>query len=310
MPDALVTRVELGRLPFKRRPIAEPGTRLVFQLANGALVCPDHPYTSGETWFRGPKAAYVVDTGVHDASFETELPSAAPAVYFTATISYRWQVHDPARVVRDGVTDPSAESRAHLEHWLPTITCAFPPDQTLQATHAVQGRMGHAPIDLERGIRIGNLHVALRMDADQAVLAKELEIGRLRHEIALRDARGQGEIDTIKREQYQNVIASGPYGVMTDILAKDPSKGPEVLSTMINLSEREQQRTLEAIKVLIDGGEVRLGELDGAVRGAVQRLSTMMGVATEPVGQLGGGVATDPGRALPEQPEDGQDDAR
>ena len=80
--------------------------------------------------------------------------------------------------------------------------------------------MGRAPIDLERGIRIANLHVALRMDADQAVLAKELEIGRLRHEIALRDARGQGEIDTIKREQYQNVIASGPYGVMIDILAK------------------------------------------------------------------------------------------
>ena len=106
MPDALVTRVELGRLPFKRRPIAEPGTRLVFQLANGALVCPDHPYTSGETWFRGPKAAYVVDTGMHDASFETELPSASPAVYFTATISYQWQVHDPARVVRDGVTEP------------------------------------------------------------------------------------------------------------------------------------------------------------------------------------------------------------
>jgi hypothetical protein len=306
MPDALVTWVELGRLPFKRRPVAEPGTRLVFQLANGDLVCPEHPYTTGETWFRGPKGGFAVDVGTYDASFQTELPSAVDAVLFTATVSYRWQVHDPVRVVRERVTEPWAECRAYLERWLPGITSEFPPGRTLDATRAIQDRLGRARIDVGRGIGVSSLHVALRMDD----LAKELVNGRLRQEIARETAYGQVEIDDIKRRQYEAAITSGPQGLMAVILAQNPSKGPEMLNTMIGLSEREQQRALEAIKVLIDGGEIRLGELDGAVRGAVQRLSTMMGVATQPVAQLGGGEATGPVPALPEQPDEGQGDTR
>ena len=116
-------------------------------------------------------------------------------------------VHDPARVVRDGVTDPSARAST------PRGTGSdhhqrVPAGPDAPATHAVQGRMGRAPIDLERGIRIANLHVALRMDADQAVLAKELEIAGCATRSPT-DARGQGEIDTIKRERYRT-SSQGP----------------------------------------------------------------------------------------------------
>lgn len=49
---------------------------------------------------------------------------------------------------------------------------------------------------------------------------------------------------------------------------------------MIGLSEREEMRTLEAVKLLIDGGEIRVGELDRAVRAAVTRIQGILGGPT------------------------------
>ncbi|MBA2695200.1 MAG: hypothetical protein H0U62_05000 [Actinobacteria bacterium] len=307
MSDRLVSRMELCRLPFQRRPVAEPGTTLVFHMANGQLVEPSYPYTTGETWWRGPKAAYVVDVTPHAAQFECQLPSSAGAVYFSATVSYSWNVHDAARVVREQVADPAAECRAHLSRWLPTVTSRFSPDRPAEAGTCIRVELGRASIDLERGIRIQDLDAQLRMDPDQALLAKEWEIGKLRQEIAKRDAGGKGEVAAIEqrtelhlqseREQhYSTAVTGGRERVMAVVMAQDPAKAPEILNTMIGLSEREEQRTLEAIKVLIDGGEIRLGELDGAVQAAVERISGILG---KPVAQVGSGPATDQEKVLP-----------
>lgn len=319
MPDRFVNRMELSRLPFKRRPVAEPGTTLVFQSANGQLVEPTYPYTTGDTWWRGPTAAYVVDVTPHGVSFECELPSSAAAVYFSATVSYSWSVHNAARVVRDQVGDPEAECRAYLERWLPTVTCQFPPDQPAEAGTSIRVQMGRAPIDLERGIRIQDLHAQLRMDSDQALLAKELEIGTLRQQIAERDATGKGRIASIeqdtdlqlqsaRQQHYGTAITGGREQVMAVVMARDPSKGQEILNTIIGLSEREEQRTLEAIKVLIDGGEIRLGELDGAVQAAVERIKSIL---TSPAGSAGwstAGPSGDVGNALPSADDTDQGD--
>ena len=135
MPDALVTRVELGRLPFERRPIAEPGTRLVLQLTPTGNWCVRTTRTrpARAPRLRGPKAACVVEhrharRELRDGAAvrssrgllhrDDQLPVAGPR---TRRASSATVATDPRR----------REHEAHLEHWLPTITSAFPPDQTL-----------------------------------------------------------------------------------------------------------------------------------------------------------------------------------
>ncbi|WP_306214139.1 hypothetical protein [Actinoplanes sp. RD1] len=288
MAEPILQRLELSRLPFKRRPVAQPSTTLVFQMADGRVMAPAHPYTTGETWWRGPKYAFVVDRRAYGASFVTELPTSAAALYFTATVDYTWSVHDPAAVVGTGVGDPEPGCRAHLERLMPQIAGRHSPLDTASAERALRHEFGHQPLDLSNGIRMQNVHVRLRMDSDQAALAKEQEIGKLRQTLAERDADGEGRIARIRQQyelalqaerqqRYLEAVGGGRETMMALVIAQHPDKAPEILDTMIGLSEREEMRTLEAIKVLIDGGEIRLGELDGAVSAAVSRISAILG---------------------------------
>lgn len=306
MVEPILDKLELRRLPFQRRPIAQPGTTLVFQMADGQVVAPVHPYTTGETWWRGPKWAYVVDLRPHGATFEVELPSSAAAVYFAATVSYSWTVHDAAALVTGAVADPEAHCRGHLERRLPALTGRHAPLRIAEAERDLYDVLGRHPIDLPHGLRIQGLHVRLRMDADQAALAKEQEIGKLRQELAERDAEGDGvlkrirqrtdlELERERQTHYLGTVGGGREAMMALVIAQHPDKAPQILDTMINLTEREEQRTLEAIKVLIDGGEIRIGELDGAVSAAVGRISAILGKGLTPDRQLAAGGAPDEG---------------
>jgi hypothetical protein len=299
MAEPIIDKLELRRLPFQRRPVAEPGTTLVFRMPDGRVVAPQHPYTAGETWWKGPKWAYVVDVRPHGASFTCELPSSAGAVYFTATVSYSWIVYDAARVVAGNIGDPEGGCRGYLVRQMPSITGGFEPLDTSAAERGLHQFLGARPIDLDDGIRIRDLHFQLRMDGDQAALAKDWEIGKLRQQIAERDAVGENKVKGIHQDyeltrqtqrqgHYAGSVSGGRDAMMALVIAQDPDKAHDILNTMIGLSDRDEQRTLEAIKVLIDGGEIRLGELDGAVKAAVERIGTILGRRVD-----------DPNKALP-----------
>jgi hypothetical protein len=122
MPGPILNTIELKRLPFSRRPIAQPGTILVFQMPDNQLIAPQPPYTSGETWWKGPRLAYVVDNRPHGAVFTCKLPAAGDALHFEATVRFAWRVNNPVEVVREQVEDPEAEGETFLTQILPTIT--------------------------------------------------------------------------------------------------------------------------------------------------------------------------------------------
>jgi hypothetical protein len=56
----------------------------------------------------------------------------------------------------------------------------------------------------------------------------------------------------------------------------------EVVTQMQMMADRDKQRAIEAIKVLIDGEELRLGELDDAVATAVEGFRNILGQYTTP----------------------------
>ncbi|MFG1607801.1 hypothetical protein [Actinoplanes sp. NPDC049265] len=301
MSGPILNTMELKRLPFARRPIAQPGTVLVFQMPDNQLVAPEPPYTTGETWWKGPKLAYVVDNRPHGGSFGCRLPAAGDALFFDATVRFSWRVCDAVAVVRQQVGDPDGDCEAYLTQHLPTITRRHqynkPADAEADVVNTVGGRALRLP---NRGIQIDAVHVQLRIAeervgviADIGALAETSELERLRTEHAL-------EIQALKRQRMNEIVSGGPERLYAFILQEDPAKGMEVVSQMQAMADREKQRAIEAIKVLIDGEEIRVGELDGAVAAAVDGFKNILGQyagAPDAAGQPAELTAGDDGEA-------------
>lgn len=287
MSNPLLNKKELRRLPFQRRPVAEPGTRLVFQMSSGQLVSPDHPFTSGDVWWRGPRTVYVVDSRPHSASFECTLPCAGDALHFDASITYTWTAYAPVTVVREKVENPPADCRGHLIQRMRKVSRQYPALNIAAAERAVSlDTDGSIDLD-ERGLRITNVTVELRLDPAQAPIAKDLEIASLRQRLAEEEERGKAAISRIAQESdlklhevrtkfYTDILSSGPASMAGNLLAQDPTKAAEAADFMLGLWQRDQEVALKAMKVILDSDQLRAGEIDGAVSAAVDSFTALV----------------------------------
>ncbi|MBY8873794.1 CCDC90 family protein [Micromonospora sp. PLK6-60] len=286
--NPVLGREELSRLPFRRWPAPRQGTRLVFEKPDGELVAPRHPYTAGERWWRGPRAMYVVDVTEHAEDFTCTLPCAAGALHFDAVVNYSWQVIEPETVVREQEADPAAHCERFLRERLRTITKRFAALDSHDAEEAIRGDLSPVGVDVGRGLRVSGLRVELTINAEQKALASELEIEKLRQEVELLKQRG--EIDRTKAAQdadlarhrerstyFAELLAGGGAALAGVIAAEDPSKANEAVRFMVDLYEKDQQLAIDALKVISDGGQLRLGDLDDAVTAAVRRFQAIVG---------------------------------
>ncbi|HEU4347695.1 MAG TPA: hypothetical protein VFR35_07895 [Actinoplanes sp.] len=278
MSGPILNTMELKRVPFARRPIAEPGTILVFQMPDNRLVAPQPPYTTGETWWKGPKLAYVVDNRPHGGVFNCQLPAAGDSLFFDATVRFTWRVSDPVEVVREQLCDPEAECETYLAQNLPTITRRHRFNQPAAAEADVANTVGRRALPLHgRGIRIEAVHAQLRIPEQQIDIFRGIQAAPHEQELARMKATYEGEIEDIKRQRMNDIVGGGPERLYAFILQQDPTRGMEVVSQMQAMADRDKQRAIEAIKVLIDGEEIRLGELDGAVAAAVDGFRAILG---------------------------------
>lgn len=300
MSRPILSRQELRRLPFQRRPVAEPGTRLVFQMSSGELVAPIYPYTMGDVWWRGPRAAYVVDTRPHAVSFQCQLPCDGDALHFDAAIGFAWSVHDPVVVVRELVADAVGDCRGYLIQRMRGISRRFSALDSEAAELAILRELGEVPVDLDRGLRISGLGVELRLDPEQAPIARDLEIVSLRQKLAEAERRGQARIDQIGQEAdlglhqeradfFARILAGGGASMAGNVLAQDASKAAEAANLMMSIYRQDQDVAIQAMKVVLDSDQVRIGELDDAVAAAVSRFKALL---SPDAGKLSSGALT------------------
>ncbi|MFC0002846.1 hypothetical protein [Micromonospora siamensis] len=286
--NPVLGREELSRLPFRRRPVPRQGTRLVFEGPNGELTVPPHPYTAGEGWWRGPRAMYVVDVTEHAERFECTLPCRGGALHFDSVVAYSWQVAAPEVVVREQEADPAAHCERFLRERLRAVTKRFTALQSHDAEEAIRAELSPVELVVGRGLRISALRVELIINAEQKVLASEKEIEALRHEVEILKTRGRIERDGLNQDaeleqqekrarHYAALLAGGGPALAGMIAAQDPSKAEEAVRFMVELHEKDQQMAIETLKVIIEGDQLRLGELDDAVTTAVQRFKAIFG---------------------------------
>jgi len=309
-----VTRVivgsqSLGRLPFRRRPVAEPGTTLVFQLASGEIVAPSHPYTTGDVWWRRAQKVYIVDARSHAEAFRCTTPCAGDAVHFDASVSFAWSVWQAAAVVREQVDDAAAQCSGYLTQRMRQITRRFAAEQSAEAEQAVQLELGAGPINLDRGLRITGFTVALALDAEQAQLAKTITMAPLQHRIDKAKKKSSLKIDKMGQKAelarhkerahfYTELLSAGPASMAANMLAQDPTRAAEAANFMVALAQQDQDLAIRAMKVLVESDQIRIGEIDPAVAAVVERFTALV---SEAGGKLASGAlpAPAPDRQLP-----------
>jgi hypothetical protein len=287
LSNPILGRQDFSRLPLQRRPVADPGTTLVFVTRRGELVGPQHSYTMGEVWWRGPRAVYTVDTKPHGQSFTCRLPAKGDALYFDASVTYTWLVHDAMTVVRDQVTDAPASCQDYLVKEMRRHCRRVNPiggDPAEQAERVIDGALGQTRIPLANGLSIVSLHAALSLDPEQALIAKDLMIGTLRQQRDEAVARGHDGIEDIKqtgdlrrkRERivfYEELVGSK---LLANVLAEDPSKATETVQLIFSMEQQQRDKAIQAMQVIIEGGHLQIGDLDPAIAAVVSQFTSLV----------------------------------
>ena len=287
MTNPITRRQELSRLPLQRRPVADPGTTLVFITRRGELVGAEHAFTTGEVWWRGYRAVYTVDTRPHGESFTCRLPAKGDALYFDATVTYNWLVQDATTVVRDQVTDAAGSCREYLIKEMRRICRRVDPingDPVEQAERLIDIELGQTGIRLANGLSIGSLHAALNLDPDQAGIAKDLLIGTLVHQREEMTARSNSGVEDIrqsgdlrrKRERiefYEELVGNK---MLANVLAEDPGKATEIVQLTFSMEQQKRDKAIQAMQVIIDGGHLQIGDLDPAITAVVSQFTSLV----------------------------------
>lgn len=287
MTNPITRRQELSRLPLQRRPVAEPGTTLVFVTRRGELIGAENALTSGEVFWRGFRTAYTVDTRPHGAAFTCRLPTKGDALHFDASVTYNWAVHDPATIVREEVNDAEGTCREYLIKEMRRICRRVNPindDPAEQAERLIDIELGQTGIRLANGLSIIALHAALNLDAEQADIAKDLLLGTLTQERDEKVALGHNRVESIRqagdlqrrRERIEFYEELTGDKLIANILAEDPTQASETVRLMASMEQQKRNEAIKAMQVIIDGGHLQIGDLDPAISAVVAQFTALV----------------------------------
>lgn len=311
MSNPIIRRQEISRLPLQRRPVADPGTTLVFQTRRGELVGAEYAFTSGEVFWRGYRTAYTVDTRPHGESFTCRLPARGDALHFDASVAYNWTVHDAVAVVAHEVDDPAAGCRDYLIKEMRRIcrrVDAIQPDPVERAERLIDTELAQTAVRLSNGLSITALHPALSLDPEQLEIAKKLAMGTLTHQYDTMKAYHDNDVEQIRQsgelrrrndriEFYAQM--TGGNRLVAGILAEDPTKAMETFQLMAGVEEQKRAEAIRAMEVIIKGGHLQIGDLDPAISAVVSQFTSLVSDVNRTIAggpQIAGPVADDPGK--------------
>jgi hypothetical protein len=267
--DPILETTTLKRWPMSRRPVAQPGTALVFQHANGTLSQPDSAITASEVSLRGHRLAYTVDKRRHGWTFEREFPSLRGAFRFKVSVTFAWQVENAMAVVQENVRNAPATCEQALARRIQPICRTIDVLDEVGAEATIMQRVP-MPISLTSiGLVITGMHVTVSSDAGAQGVEREKWM-QTKH-FDLHEARVSF---------FDRMTRTGSAAAR--ILAADPSKALEAERFLDEQLARDRQTAIDAMEVLLKSDQFRIGEFDDAVQAVVERFRSILAPSVAP----------------------------
>jgi hypothetical protein len=230
--------------------------------------------TASDLSLRGFRTMYTVDTRVHGARFQARFPSRNVALQFDVAVTHNWTVVDPELVVQHQVVDAPASCQAHLVKLLRPLFRRMDVLDEADAEQLVNDALVHSIRLSELGLMITNTSVEVRSDAEALGIKRE-QYTQTEH-LGLHEERVRF---------FDRMSSIG--NAAANILAADPEKAIEAATFLDGQLQRDKNVALEAMRVLLEGGGVVPGDLDGAVVAVVERFQSIVSPASGAVAGTG-----------------------
>lgn len=262
-----------------RRPQVQARVALVLVTARGVpyVFTPDQQPTMGELIWKGARALYEVDMGLHQTRIEADLPSTGDAFAFHAVVDVQWRVREPAKIVSDGITDVREVLAPPMLAQLHRVTRRFDIEKVAQAEDAANDRLDDQRLGDRFGLEI-TAFLRLTMDDPSRTYlgtvrgidretevekrTQGLRITREEHNKVLLD----GRVDS-----YRAIIAAGDLDQFALQLAQNPDDVASVMNMLKDERDTNRRQTVDFVTRLIESGAIRPvgGRRPGQVRPAV-----------------------------------------
>ncbi|MEV0648055.1 hypothetical protein AB0I28_22590 [Phytomonospora sp. NPDC050363] len=286
MNDPIIERFTMSRLPFAPRPAASASRALVFEMPGGQLRSPEHEFTDGELWWRGPRVYYKVRTAPFRQDFDREVPSSASTLFFTAKVKYRWRIFDPSSAIRSEVDAPSVHRVCadFLAKQIGEISRKFSFEDLTAVQAEVQDRFEGGRTDIGSGIEMTSVSVEMRLPESLMPIIADIERHEIHERLKLKQreaeasaaAFAQGhklELHGKRVDHYMQVLAAGQVAAIANIMAGDSSRAPEALAAMTTQADKDRAQLIEMLKTMTEAGAIRSGDFDPLLTLAVDGLT-------------------------------------
>lgn len=252
------------------RPSVVPGISHVYVTADGDYSASERRPSIGQAF--AARRRYDVDVTYQTTELDQlELPSAENNFYFPCSISLAWRVHDPASIVRNGITSPTVVIEQSLVRTLREISAGIRPHDWPE----VEGRLNHAfgaQLALPEGITILRFVAKVRIDP---------HLAEFLHQKAA--AHGQQQIDEINRAVVAAALQRGDVGLMVEHLVKHPDATSDVINLMLSSRNTDEAKRQEMFKLLLEHKVIQDVDLE---RLRENLLTLQGGVGTGPLSSL------------------------
>lgn len=235
-------------LLYRRLPVGARVARVFVTRSGECLTYPTTGQpTTGELVWKRIRTVYEVDLGVHVSTVEAELPSRGDKITFRASVDLRWQVADPAQVVRAGVADVRRAVSPPLLARLRTVTRRFDITDSDQAEEAANKELGDDTLGADLGLSI-QAFVRLAMDLT-----------------TLEQAVNQRKVD-----HFRTIIASGDFDQFALQLTLKPDDIGTVVKVLVDERDSRLRANFEFMNRLLESDALDRWQIDDQVRTALQ----------------------------------------
>ncbi|WP_371493854.1 hypothetical protein OG871_02235 [Kitasatospora sp. NBC_00374] len=270
-----------------RKPTGAAASVILYVAPSGELI-PNgsaRDQRQNEPAWRVYRSYYEVDLGRHPLQVHSAVPSQGDAFHFTAVIDLGWQVSDPVRVVREGLTDIRAALEPLLLSRIRAVTRRFDIEHSADAEEAVNKELSGAPVGVELGLHTWCL---VRLALDQSSTAYLTTLREQRR--AISTTTGRHELRKLEQSQQQQLTASAAafhaaYLESHDVsrlalqLAQNPDDAAAVISALNQRDRDEASMKAELITQMIQQGHIQPHEYEAPLGLALEHLQQLLQLA-------------------------------
>jgi hypothetical protein len=230
---------EPPRILFSMRGLQpKPHTVLVLVSASGErmTIRPGQPVPWARTG--AYREAYFIDIADHRLQMECHLPSRDGTFRFSAHVSYRCRVEDPALVAENRYTDAAAVIEPVLKRILREVTRHHDPDQADAAEDMAHDELS-GKLPSVSGFHVSDCAVRLSLDDDE-----------ISYERRPRNAAHRRELDKDELAAIRPLVEAGDDGLLALYLARHPDDAAAVIDLMRIYDRASGEQRLEAFRIM------------------------------------------------------------